>query len=459
MEALCDLVHERLVVDLKAKHDLREHHEVCKIRAQDLHMIKGKPFSGITVSASTLDEVTSVLNFGHFNKAGESGHIVIICRSIEPFGLHELAIVQEAEDCMIFPDSDVTESVSSCLQLERYEYTCLNLQHGQILIGPEKEGEDNIFVVICKAVSQLPPLQHTRRASSRLDSLLKCASNSTPSSSSPDVVSSSLSSPDSQIMAVQAEKVQEMANVVKYIMGAHAVSVNINLTFLEKANSITDKTLKINWDAVKSVLPYCKHSYMQLAQVRKLLNNLAHLATVFHTKDDILEFGLLYTHHIVFDMQRLFSSDSIENKLRYMKFRGVEQPNTQGNMSDQLQKFWPEESLLNSLVESVLEEARLDFFTVVNEIIMSVIWSQTQWQFKDLDQISLRMCMSRTSLCSSNAFLAINSGSTSPFTVLPLFVGVDVQGKRLLQGRDGAVHYIVNDIYTSLIEKTLTRNL
>jgi hypothetical protein len=114
MEALCDLVHENLVVDLEKKHDLRQKREVLKISAQDLHMIRGKPFSGITVSATTLNEVIDVLSFGHFNKAGESGHIVIIFWSCEPFGLHQLATIQEAAKCMFPPDEDVTQSVSSC---------------------------------------------------------------------------------------------------------------------------------------------------------------------------------------------------------------------------------------------------------------------------------------------------------------------------------------------------------
>eukprot|EP00953_Heterococcus_sp_UTEX-ZZ885_P012090 6948-Heterococcus_DN1.PRE.8 len=138
-----------------------------------------------------------------------------------------------------------------------------------------------------------------------------------------------------------------------------------------------------------------------------------------------------------------------------MKFRGVQQPNTPASMREQLQRYWPEEEVLERLLQEVLEEARLDFFAVITEVLMSTLWSQIVWKFKDLDKISVRMCMSRTSLCSSDAFLTTQSSSVSPFTVLPLFIGVDTSGQMLLQGRDGAVHYIVNNFYMHLIETTV----
>jgi hypothetical protein len=350
-------------------------------------------------------------------------------------------------------------NTASCLKLKQLTCTCLNLEHGQILIGPESEGEDKMFVVICKVVSSVHTVHRPRKALSRFSVLLQRASSST-TSSSPEISSSSWSSPGAQILAVQAERVEELADVVRCIMGPHAVSVSIDLTFLEMANSLTNSSTMSNWSKVKAVLPYCKHSYMLLSQLRKLLSHMAHLCTAFHTVDDnCMDTGLLYTHHVVFDVHKLLTSESIENKLRYMKYRGVQQPNTPASLREQLQKYWPEEEVLERLMQEVLEEAKGDFFALVDEGIMSTLWSKIVWKFEDLDNISVRMCMSRNSLCSSNAFLAMQSSSVSPFTVLPLFIGVDSSGQMLLQGRDGAVHYIVNNFYMHLIETTLSKDL
>eukprot|EP00953_Heterococcus_sp_UTEX-ZZ885_P008877 5265-Heterococcus_DN1.PRE.29 len=427
MDKLCDRVQRALLSD-----------------AQDHGETDAQPCPVFTVvTKDSLLDIMEVL------QANQNGHMIILSDSIAPFCLQDVAALQNAGSSTLPPNEEVTDCVRSSLDISNNS-TCLNLKNCQILTELNSESSANLCAVICKSQGE----DITRPGQRNVERVLMYENVD---SSSPDTPSSTTSS-NTHMTYTQVRQSDPLARVIRYIM-RDDVSVNIDMTFLEKANSIGEGSLKRDWARIKSVLPYCKHTYMQLFQVRKLIGNLAHLCTgAFRTAEDInVEEGLLYTNQTVFDLLTLRNSDNIEDKLRFMNFRGVQQPNSEEQMRRQLKQYWPDPDVHEAMLEDLMEEARLDFFTVVNDVMMSLLWSKASWKFKDIDKISSRMHMSRTSLCSSDAFTLVQSNSSSSFSVMPLFVGVDVDGNVLNEGREGAVHYVVNSCYMSLIEKTVVK--
>jgi hypothetical protein len=415
--------------------EMNSAHEV--IKPQDLHKLQWD-FSTLTVSAKTLKDITNTLLYKDFDMSVTSAHMVIIADHLAALTMHDLNVIQEALKDKLFPEDYISETVIKTLHWNEASYTCLNLQNGKMLMQ-EKNGEQGI-VIMCRMEIE---------NDGRLERMESNATNT----SSPVA---SLGSLEEHLFDTKMWMVEDVSDIIKFVMGADSVSMDIDMSFLKQVNSMTDRKSMQDWACIKASLPYCKHSYMQLFQVRKLLSTLAHLCTsTFHAEDDVnVLTGLVYTHHMIFDKQRLFASDSIENKLRYLMFRGSEQPNTVANMRMQLQKYWPEAEV-EILLQEVIDEAKIDFFSVITASLIPTLWVEMQWNLSDIERIGTRMNMSITGLCSSNSFMSIQATNISAFTVLPLFIGVDMKGNLIEHGRKGVDHYKVNELYMALIEKSV----